>query len=79
MPKVPSNRAASVRQRLLNRARERGEDFQLVLIRYTVERLLYRLSRSPHKKQFVLKGAMLFPLRVRGRACRAAADPSSSS
>jgi hypothetical protein len=34
----------------------------LVLIRYAVERLLYRLSRSPHKKQFVLKGAMLFPL-----------------
>jgi predicted nucleotidyltransferase component of viral defense system len=62
MPKGPSNVAASVRQRLLNRAHERGEDFQLVLIRYTVERLLYRLSLSSYKKQFVLKGAMLFPL-----------------
>lgn len=42
------NVAASVRQRLLNRARERGEDFQLVLTRYAVERFLYRLSRSPY-------------------------------
>jgi predicted nucleotidyltransferase component of viral defense system len=52
--------AASIRQRLLNLARERGEDFQLVLIHYAVERFLYRLSRSPHAERFVLKGAMLF-------------------
>lgn len=56
----PSNLAASVRQRLLNQARERHEDFQLVLIHFGVERLLYRLSRSPHAGRFVLKGAMLF-------------------
>jgi predicted nucleotidyltransferase component of viral defense system len=54
--------AASVRQRLLNRARERGEDFQLVLTWYGIERLLYRLSQSPHSDDFVLKGAMLFSL-----------------
>ena len=54
--------AASVRQRLLSRARERGEDFQLVLTWYGIERLLYRLSRSPHHDSFVLKGAMLFAL-----------------
>ena len=40
----------------------RGEDFQLVLDRYAVERLLYRLSISPHREQFLLKGALLFAL-----------------
>jgi predicted nucleotidyltransferase component of viral defense system len=59
-PKHPRDVGASVRQRLLNRARERGEDFQRVLTYYAVERLLYRLSRSAHHERFVLKGAMLF-------------------
>ena len=54
------NTAASVRQRLLNRARERGDDFQLLLTRYCIERLLYRLSRSEYAGRFILKGAMLF-------------------
>jgi hypothetical protein len=49
----PANISASVRQRLLNLARTRNEEFQLLLIRYGVERLLYRLSVSPHAKQFV--------------------------
>lgn len=53
------NLAASVRQRLLNLAGEKREDFQLVLTRYGLERLLYRLSRSPHQGRFVLKGALL--------------------
>jgi hypothetical protein len=35
-----------VRQRLTDLARKQGEDFQLVLTRYVIERLLYRLSRS---------------------------------
>lgn len=60
---VPAaNRVASIRQRLLDRARTRGEDFQLVLDRFAVERLLYRLSTSPYRDQFLLKGAMLFAL-----------------
>ncbi len=54
------NLAQSVHHRLLNRAREQGEDFNLVLIRYMLERFLYRLGRSRHKDRFVLKGAMLF-------------------
>jgi len=58
----PRNMAASVRQRLLNLARERHEDFQFVLIRFALERLLYRLSRSEHRDVFALKGAMLFQL-----------------
>lgn len=62
MSKTPANISASVRQKLLNLARERNDEFQLVLVRYGVERLLYRLSILPHAKQFVLKGAMLFQL-----------------
>jgi predicted nucleotidyltransferase component of viral defense system len=58
----PRNVAASVRQRLLTQSRAQGEDFQLVLTRYTLERLLYRLSQSPHRDVFVLKGALLFRL-----------------
>jgi len=56
----PSNLTASIRQRLLNRSREQNEDFSLTLIRYAIERLLYRLAQSVYADQFVLKGAMLF-------------------
>lgn len=54
--------AASVKQRLLNLSRQRGEEFNLLLVRYGIERLLYRLGRSEHAAAFVLKGAMLFRL-----------------
>jgi len=56
------NTAASVRARLLNRARETQQDFNLILTRYALERLLYRLSVSPYAEQFLLKGALLFDL-----------------
>ena len=59
MKKVVINLSASVRQRLLNLASERKEDFGLVLTRYGLERFLYRLSVSPHRDLFVLKGALL--------------------
>lgn len=58
----PRNMAASVKQRLLNLADERGEDFNFLLVRYAAERLLYRLSQSEYSGDFVLKGAMLFHL-----------------
>ena len=58
----PINLAASVRQRLMNIARRDREDFNLVLTRYALERLLYRLARSPHRERFILKGAVLFQL-----------------
>ncbi len=54
--------AASVRARLFNRARETRQDFSLVLARYAIERLLYRISISKHADQFLLKGALLFDL-----------------
>jgi hypothetical protein len=53
------NLPASVKARLLNLARERREEFGLVLTRFALERLLYRLSRSDDRNQFVLKGALL--------------------
>ncbi|MBV8548674.1 MAG: nucleotidyl transferase AbiEii/AbiGii toxin family protein [Alphaproteobacteria bacterium] len=59
MPDRPANIGASVRARLLNLARERGTDFQLILTRYVLERLLYRLSVSAYREKFILKGAML--------------------
>lgn len=62
MKKPPTNIAASVRARLLRRAHERNEDFQLVLQRFAAERLLYRIGESQYREEFVLKGAMLFPL-----------------
>lgn len=51
---------ASVRQRLINLSKERGEDPNLVFIRYVIERFLYRLSRSKQSGKFVLKGAMIW-------------------
>lgn len=59
MKRAVVNLPASVRQRLLNLATERKEDFGLVLSRYGLERFLYRLSTSPHRDLFVLKGALL--------------------
>lgn len=56
------NIAASVRAKLLNKARTEKRDFTLVLTRYTLERLLYRLSISTHADRFLLKGALLFDL-----------------
>ncbi|MBK9990942.1 MAG: nucleotidyl transferase AbiEii/AbiGii toxin family protein [Verrucomicrobia bacterium] len=54
------NLPASVRQRLLNLSDSKGIAFDLLLIRYAVERLLYRLTQSNHADRFLLKGAMLF-------------------
>ena len=58
--KQPTNLAASVRQRLYNLAKAGEEELQVVLTRYGVERLLYRLSRTAGGERFVLKGAVLF-------------------
>ena len=57
---MAGDRAASVRQRLLNLAHERHEDFDYVLRQYVMQRLLYRLGCSQYANQFLLKGALLF-------------------
>ena len=59
MPEPKRDIGASVRQRLLNLAHARGQPMDLLLTRYALERLLHRLSMSPHRERFVLKGAML--------------------
>jgi predicted nucleotidyltransferase component of viral defense system len=51
--------AASVHQRLLNEARKTGRPFNELLQYFAMERLLFRLSRSPHGEKFVLKGALM--------------------
>jgi predicted nucleotidyltransferase component of viral defense system len=58
-PKKPRDIGTSVRARLLTLARQKGQAFELLLTRYANERLLHRLSLSPHRDRFVLKGAML--------------------
>jgi len=59
-PDKKRNTGHSAFQRLLSYARTRGEDFNLLLFRYGVERLLYRLSISSDADKFILKGASLF-------------------
>lgn len=54
------NSAASVKARLQSEAARRGDDFGLLLVRYGIERLLFRLSQSAYADRFLLKGAMLF-------------------
>ena len=53
------NIPASVRQRLLNRARSEKRPFNELLQYYAMERFLYRLSQSQHAKRFILKGALM--------------------
>jgi predicted nucleotidyltransferase component of viral defense system len=62
MAKAPANVAASVKQRLLNMARAQGQVLDVVLIRFALERLLYRLAKSDHRDRFILKGGMLVTL-----------------
>jgi hypothetical protein len=47
---------------LLNLAKASGTDFNLVLVRFGLERFLFRLATSKHASRFVLKGALLFTL-----------------
>lgn len=52
--------AQSVRDRLLRRSRETGEEHQVLLTRFALERFLYRLTQLPESEDFVLKGAFTF-------------------
>ena len=59
MAERPKNIAASVKARLLTMSREQGRAFDLLLVRFALERLLFRLSCSAHRDNYVLKGGML--------------------
>lgn len=56
------NLSASILARLLTLAKQRGDDYSLLLNRFALERLLLRVSTSPHADRFLLKGALLFAL-----------------
>lgn len=56
------DRAESIRHKLRNAVRARGEDVQFALQRYAAERFLHRLGESSHRARFVLKGAALFAI-----------------
>lgn len=59
MAKPPVNLAKSIKDRLLNISRREGRAFDMLLVRFALERLLYRLSISDQRERFVLKGGML--------------------
>lgn len=65
-PKI-KNIPASIRQKLLNLARQRNDDFGLILTKYGLERILFRLSKSKYREVFILKGALLFELWTKER------------
>lgn len=56
---MSKNLPASIRQKLLNHAKQQGREFDEVLKHYGIERVLYRLSISEYAGLFVLKGAQL--------------------
>ena len=59
---MSENLPASILARLLALARQRGDDYSLLLNRFAMERLLARVSTSPYADRFLLKGALLFAL-----------------
>ncbi|HAT1905693.1 TPA: nucleotidyl transferase AbiEii/AbiGii toxin family protein [Legionella pneumophila] len=59
---MTKNIGESVRSRLKNIAMKEGSDFNAILTRYGLERLLYRIGESEYSNQFLLKGALLFNL-----------------
>lgn len=58
-PKPVKNISASIRQRLLNKAKAHNRPFNEVLQYFAMERFLYRLSKSVHADKFILKGALM--------------------
>ena len=60
MKKEIKDISASVRQKLLNRAKETNRPFDELLQYFAMERFLYRLGQSKHRDKVVLKGALMF-------------------
>lgn len=54
------NTSASIQARLKNKADESGQLFSEILQYYGMERFLYRLSKTPHANDFILKGGLMF-------------------
>ena len=60
MAKGITSIAASIHQRLLKKANDSASPFNELLQYFAIERFIYRLSKSPHADQFILKGALMF-------------------
>ena len=73
MAKNIKNTAASVHQRLLNKAKEASRPFNELLQHFAIERFIYRLSKNPHADRFILKGALMLST-WRGAASRPTMD-----
>lgn len=56
------NMGESVKARLHNIAKAQGSELDSLIVRFALERTLYRIGQSKYNKQFMLKGAMLFSL-----------------
>ena len=56
---MTKNIGKSIRMRLLNLAKEEKQEYMKVLVRYLHERMLFRISSSPYKRHFLLKGSSL--------------------
>ncbi|MEQ1634327.1 MAG: nucleotidyl transferase AbiEii/AbiGii toxin family protein [Planctomycetota bacterium] len=59
MSREPRDQGRSIQAKLKNLANARKEEVHVVLIRYVLECVLFRLARSDHASEFLLKGAML--------------------
>lgn len=53
------NKPASIRAKLYNIARKEGIDLNVLMVLYMQERILYRLSQSKYRENFILKGGLL--------------------
>jgi hypothetical protein len=62
MTEEVKNLSASIRARLNNLAKKKNQPFQQILLHYGMERFLYRLSKSNHSENFILKGGLYFVL-----------------
>jgi hypothetical protein len=60
MKKEIKDLPTSIHAKLQNQARELGRPFQEYLYYYAIERFLYRLSESPYRDSFILKGGLSF-------------------
>ena len=63
----------SVRARLLAIAKKENIQLEYLLLRYALERFLYRLGKSRYSDLFVLKGASVFAVWL-GPLCRVTRD-----
>ena len=68
------NVAASVLARLKNISKERQIDYNEILLRYAIERVLKRVELSPHVRNCILKGGTLFLVWNNGYSCRPTMD-----